>query len=71
MQNSLVTYFPARFVCLRWSNGAGLDTSGKRNSVGLNNIFERADYLDGVATINSSPGNGVNWQLALNTKKVK
>lgn len=56
-------------------NGVGFDTSAKRNGVGLNNIFERASYLDGVATINSSPGNGcqlaVDFAYRIKSKKSK
>jgi two-component system sensor histidine kinase UhpB len=52
-------------------NGVGFDTSAKRNGVGLNNIFERADYLDGVATINSSPGNGCQLAVDFKYKKSK
>ena len=44
-------------------DGVGFDTAAKRNGIGLNNIFERANYLDGVATVHSSPGKGC--QLAV------
>ena len=45
-------------------DGIGFDTSQKRNGVGLQNIFERANLLKGETSINSKPGAGC--ELAIN-----
>jgi PAS domain S-box-containing protein len=44
-------------------DGVGFDITAKRNGVGLQNITNRAELLDGEVFINSAPGKGCELQV--------
>lgn len=47
-------------------NGPGFDAKTNSHiSMGINNIFERAKLMDGIATLITSPGDGTRWIVAI------
>lgn len=50
--------FPGMLTLMIKDNGLGFDTGQKTKGIGLANIFHRAAAYNGIATLQSSPGNG-------------
>ncbi len=77
--NNILKYSKATKVCLQIEqladqlvlqiadNGIGFDINQKTGGVGLLNIRTRASLVNGVVTINSSPGNGCQLQVVFHS----
>jgi PAS domain S-box-containing protein len=52
-------------------DGVGFDMTTKRNGVGLQNITNRAELLDGRVIINSAPGKGCELQVIFDVDAVR
>ena len=50
-------------------DGVGFDITAKRNGVGLQNITNRAELLDGEVIINSAPGKGCELQVIFDVER--
>ena len=50
-------------------NGIGFDAKMKRNGIGLTNIMNRAESLNGSVKITAEPGNGCLLQVDIHCRK--
>jgi two-component system sensor histidine kinase UhpB len=56
-----------KFFLFIEDNGKGFDLEEKRKGVGLSNIINRAELLNGYVQIDTSPGNGCRLKVSLET----
>ncbi len=64
-----ITSEHGNFYMIYQDHGAGFDRNKiSPNSMGINNIFERAILMGGQATLNTMPGKGTKWIIVIPDK---